>query len=982
MRSIRVKITVITIAAILTSVVSVLAASFFTVRAENDRSSAEKLNLLSQAAEKTLDEYFSGIEQSVEMAANIAADSLDGIVLAEGGVTGAPEDLERRSPEQIRLVDEHLKAHCQRIQQAFSSVANRTHGVITYYYCIRTEVSEQEHGFFYAKAGKTGFARREDLDARTLDPSDDAHTAWYFLPIQRGRPSWVGPYQAHFLNEMWMISYVVPIYKTGNLIGVLGMDIPLETLLEQIRPIRVYDTGFACLLDEEGRVIYHPQIERGSLPDISNSALYDTMLQQDQSGEELLRYSLDGEERQLSFATLSTGMKLVVTVPVREINAAWTRLTTIILFATAAIIAFFGLVVLFAMDILTRPLQRLTAASRRLAAGDYDMDLTYKGRDEVGTLTQAFDQMRVHLKGYIDDLNRRIDTDDLTGLPSMSRFFTLAEERRDELLYHGGKPCMLYFNLVGMKYYNRQYGFAQGDRLLREAARILEREFGHQNCCRIGQDHFAAVCDEAQLEEQLKTVFRAFSQANNGRSLPVRVGIYPSRLGTVDVNVACDRAKFAYDQDRNSYLSNFYYFDEAMLRRVEHYRYIINNLDRALEERWVKVYFQPIVRAANGRVCDEEALSRWIDPVKGFLSPGDYIPILESSRLIYKLDLYVLDQILLKMRHQHEMGLYVVPQSLNLSRVDFDVCDIIEEVRRRVDEAGIAREKLTIEVTESAVGGDFERMKEQILRFQKLGFQVWMDDFGSGYSSLDVLQDIRFDLIKFDMRFMHRFEEGDESKIILTELIQMALALGVETVAEGVETEQQVEFLREVGCTKLQGYYYCKAIPMEEIVERNRKGIQIGFENPEETGYYTAIGRINLYDVAALSNDSTDRLSGFFDTMPMAVLESDAEKFQLTRCNRAYREFLDRLRKVLTTEYVDQAVSIQGIETGPTAPFLNALDKSCKSCEVQFVDEVLPNGATIRSMIRHIAVNPVTGISASAVVILNITDPPGGWGED
>ncbi|MER2139980.1 MAG: EAL domain-containing protein, partial [Succiniclasticum sp.] len=172
-------------------------------------------------------------------------------------------------------------------------------------------------------------------------------------------------------------------------------------------------------------------------------------------------------------------------------------------------------------------------------------------------------------------------------------------------------------------------------------------------------------------------------------------------------------------------------------------------------------------------------------------------------------------------------GLYVVPQSLNLSRIDFEACDIVEEVRRRVDEAGVERSKLTIEITESAVGRDFDFMKTQVQRFQELGFQVWMDDFGSGYSALDVLQDIHFDLIKFDMRFMHRFGEGNESRIIMTELVKMALGLGVETVTEGVETKEQVEFLREVGCTKLQGYYFCKPIPMEQIVERYRKGTQI-----------------------------------------------------------------------------------------------------------------------------------------------------------
>ena len=150
-----------------------------------------------------------------------------------------------------------------------------------------------------------------------------------------------------------------------------------------------------------------------------------------------------------------------------------------------------------------------------------------------------------------------------------------------------------------------------------------------------------------------------------------------------------------------------------------------------------------------------------------------------------------------------------------------------------MDAAGVARDRISIEITESVIGSDFDFMKEQVERFQALGFSVWMDDFGSGYSSLDVLQGIKFNPLKFDMGFMRRLDESDAGRTILTELMKMALALGVDTVCEGVETEEQVRFLQEIGCSKLQGFYYCKPVPIKEIAERNRKGVQIGYENPK-----------------------------------------------------------------------------------------------------------------------------------------------------
>ena len=537
----------------------------------------------------------------------------------------------------------------------------------------------------------------------------------------------------------------------------------------------------------------------------------------------------------------------------------------------------------------------------------------------------------------------------------------------------GEQSVMVFFDLIGMKHFNRQYGFEEGDRLLRAFAAILSGCCGPKRCCRLGQDHFASVLSEADTEALLERIFQDCRETNGGKTLPVRVGVYPDRVEKVNVSVACDRAKYAADRHRGSFISAHYYFDETMLRQIENQRYIINNLDRALSEQWIKVYFQPIVRAANGRVCDEEALSRWLDPVKGAMSPELFVPILEDARLIYKLDLYVLDQILLKMREQQEAGIYVVPQSLNLSRTDFDTCDIVEEVCSRVDANGIPREKLTIEVTESCVGSDFDFMKAQVERFHALGFQVWMDDFGSGYSSLDVLQDIHFDLLKFDMRFMHRFGEGEESKIIITELVKMAISLGVETITEGVETQEQVDFLKEVGCTKLQGYYYGRALSMADIMDRSKNGLHIGYENPEETGYYSAIGRLNLDALTAVSNGG-EELDRYFDALPMAVIESGGERIQILRCNKACRELLERS---FCGTGSPEGPGLHALHADVDRAFAQAVSQCREAGSRAFLNETLANGTGIHAMLRHVAVNPVTGILSCVVVILGITEPTG-----
>ncbi len=445
--------------------------------------------------------------------------------------------------------------------------------------------------------------------------------------------------------------------------------------------------------------------------------------------------------------------------------------------------------------------------------------------------------------------------DFLTGLPDMTHFFELAESERDSIRRSGDRPALLFIDLSGMKYYNRRYGFDEGNALLRAFARLLAIYFGNENCSRFGQDYFAALTPAEGLDRALGQLFRDCRELNGGKSLSVRVGVCLMEPDSTSISAACDRAKLACDGMRNLYVSCVKYFDESMQKDADVKRYIIGSFDRALEERWIKVYYQPIVRAVNGRVCDEEALARWEDPEKGPLSPAEFIPILEDARLIYRLDLYVLDRVLEKLKVLRAEGLHLVPQSLNLSRADFEVCDIVEEVRRRVDDSGLPRSPVTIEITESIIGSDFEFMKEQIQRFRDLGFPIWMDDFGSGYSSLDVLQSLRFDLIKFDMNFMRRFNENESGRVILTELMKMAAGLNIDTVCEGVETEEQLRFLREIGCSKLQGFYFCKPIPLSALLARYRSGGQIGFEDPAETGYYESIGRTDLFDLSALTGE-------------------------------------------------------------------------------------------------------------------------------
>ena len=813
MRSIRSTITLITILVILTSIISVSCATQIILQAEIDKNSVDTMNLINDGTERLLENYFESVGQTSELVANIAIDDLDSVFLVESGAVRSNEGKSRQTAEQIKALDDYLKNYCEEIQTIFSGIADNTPGLISYYYCINPELSKNMHGFFYMKKGKTGLIEQAPLNAADLTINEGLEKSWYDTAVDMGCPGWVGPYVC---QGQWVCSYMIPIYKSGILIGVMGVDISCESLAAQVEDIRLYKTGYVCLVNSSEHVIYHPEMPIGSDYKDIKTNISSEILDAPNSGDKLIRYTSNGQRKQLSFSTLSNGMKLFCIAPVSEINASWSKLLYSITFITILIILIFVVLIFFVMDAIIKPLKQLTDASKKLADSDYDVDLTYNAKNEIGSLTTAFAKMRDRIRQNINDLNHQIYYDRLTGLPNIRRFFTLAEQVRVHLLQDGKEPVMVYINIIGTKNYNRQYGFSMVDKMIICFADILSRHFGENRVCRFSGDQFAAVADSENVDEILSKVLQECETAINGSRLPIRIGVYPNKIETVDTNIACDRAKYASDLKKGELSSSITYYDEKMLKNNEIERHIIHNLDRALKEGWVKVYYQPIVRASDGKVCDEEALARWIDPELGFLSPAFFIPVLEQSKLIYKLDLYVVDEVLKKMKQQAAAGLNQVSQSINLSRMDFESCDIVEEIRRRVDDAGIERSQISIEITESVIGEDFEFMKEQVKRFQGLGFPVWMDDFGSGYSSLDVLSQIHFDLIKFDMRFMECFDEGDAGKIILTQLVKMAINLGMGTLCEGVEEAEQAEFLKEIGCTRIQGYYFGKPMPFEK----------------------------------------------------------------------------------------------------------------------------------------------------------------------
>ncbi|MCR4821459.1 MAG: EAL domain-containing protein [Treponema sp.] len=272
-------------------------------------------------------------------------------------------------------------------------------------------------------------------------------------------------------------------------------------------------------------------------------------------------------------------------------------------------------------------------------------------------------------------------------------------------------------------------------------------------------------------------------------------------------------------------------------------QYVQEHVKEAIAQNWVVAYFQPLVRSLTGELASFEALARWNDPTYGFLTPDIFIPPLEKNGDIYLLDLAILEIICRYYKEEHEKSFDFLPVSFNLSRVDLDVKDIHERINSICDKYEVPHKMIHIEITESSLSEKEEALEEHIQWFHRDGFEVWMDDFGNGFSTLNTLQTHSFDVIKLDMMFLRHFNK--KAELILRYIIKMAKSLGIGTVCEGVETLEHAQYLKEIGCERLQGWYYGRPQP-GEITKGLVHDEKHNYETSDEQEYWNKIAGIDL----------------------------------------------------------------------------------------------------------------------------------------
>lgn len=409
------------------------------------------------------------------------------------------------------------------------------------------------------------------------------------------------------------------------------------------------------------------------------------------------------------------------------------------------------------------------------------------------------------------------EVDRLTGLLRRTMFFKHAQEF---IAQSQGSYCLVAVDIEHLKLFNEWYGQEEGDRLLAGVGsrlNMIQEIYGGIAGYMGGDDFVVMIRDEGEVIGQVqKRIMEYVRQCGRAAGFLPAFGIYTIGDRRISVSTMYDRACIALASVKGSFAQRSCRYDSHMMRKMEENHKLLSEIQKGLEQGEFTFYAQPKCNLCTGKIVGLEALVRWDHPVRGIVSPGEFIPILENNGLITKLDLYLWEEVCRKLRGWIDMGLKVVPVSVNVSRMDIYAVDVASVFRRLTEKYSLEPRLLEVEITESAYVEEYKVITGVVKALRESGFTVLMDDFGSGYSSLNMLKDVNVDVLKIDMKFL----EMDEGTIrkgveILEAITRLGNIMGMRMIAEGIETKEQVDFLMNMGCAYGQGYYFFRPMPIE-----------------------------------------------------------------------------------------------------------------------------------------------------------------------
>ncbi len=417
------------------------------------------------------------------------------------------------------------------------------------------------------------------------------------------------------------------------------------------------------------------------------------------------------------------------------------------------------------------------------------------------------------------------ETDELTGLYSKKFFYRYADQFDQ---YHEDAPMdAVYIKIDRFDSLTELYGRNFGDQVLKLIAGVIKKSFEENGglACHYESDKFLMYCPRGTDYTALVSGILDSVRDMYSARIQLSVGVYPDADKSIDVEKRFFRAKLASENNKGGFGDTYGLYDKQMHEKALFEEKLVDEIDRAISEKQFTVFYQPKynIQADKPYLASAEALVRWIHPEYGMISPGVFIPLFERCGLIQKVDRYVWNEAARQISEWKEKFGVTVPVSVNVSRIDMFDPDLTQILLDIVRDHSISQKDLLLEITESAYTDDSDQIIGVVHKFREHGFSVEMDDFGSGYSSLNMISALPIDALKLDMKFIRNMTESEKNIKMLELMIGIAKYLKVPVIAEGVETEEQLGILKDLGCDIVQGYYFSKPVPpkdFEAMIER------------------------------------------------------------------------------------------------------------------------------------------------------------------
>lgn len=534
-------------------------------------------------------------------------------------------------------------------------------------------------------------------------------------------------------------------------------------------------------------------------------------------------------------------------------------------------------------------------------------------------------------------LRRALERDPLTGIFSRQTF---ARRTAKMLRKKQGEIYQLQvWDVEHFKVINDLHGTAVGDRVLRAIARALDEQLrGVGTYARLESDRFA-LCYPARLYEPgelLDAAAAQLDQLDGGVRVALYAGVYNIDDTALSVEQMCDRAFLALKTVKGRYHERYAYYDADMREQLMLEQRITCEMNLALQDGQFCFYLQPIYSIATGEPTSAEALVRWHHPERGVVPPRDFIPLFERNGFIAKLDMYLWESVCRYQRDLLAEGLTPLPISVNLSRLNLLNPTLCQQLVDTAARYGLPPRLLKLEITESAYTDHPERLLEASRTLREQGFEILMDDFGSGYSSLSMLKDLQVDVLKVDMRFLSDMETNSRAASMMVSIVRMAKWLDTVVVAEGVETYAQVEFLRSIGCDEAQGYYYATPLTQEAFTALLRD--PAAMRRPHEQGRERLLGSLDVQSLWQYNQQA----SVLFGSMIGAIglFEKAGDTLDVLRVNEAYFELLGTTPQTLLRRDLDP---LARMEAADRRKLLSACERSIISHSVDLAQVCCPH---------------------------------------